>query len=204
MDDNERLARIELVTRRYGDLQGLGRCCLGLGLIIGGGVSTWMPPGDLEWFVPMLVALPVCVFGKILSDRYYKARFGRVSQLPIESNRPFLVIFSVCGVLTGVQNLAGPGYPNAMFLIFAIFALRALIQDWPLRKYLILDVSAAAIASALYIDVAPGDPKVDYYWMGFTLLGAAALITGKFDHHLLVRTLSVTDGREESQHAESF
>jgi hypothetical protein len=40
--------------------------------------------------------------------------------------------------------------------------------------------------------------------MGFTLLGAAALITGTLDHRLLVRTLSATDTRERPQHAKSF
>jgi hypothetical protein len=200
--ENPQLARIRLVTRRYAELQGLGRCLLGAGSVAGAGVSG-VVPGDYDIFVIGLVWLSVVVSGRPIVLKYYADRFGRVAQ-PSESQQPkFWLLFLLFGVPTMIAQAVGPGYPNAMFLSIAIFLAWQLVRDWPVRKHLIIDVGAASLASALFVgETMPGTGE--YWAMAFTITGAAAMITGALDHRLLVRTLPGVHDRQEHRYADTL
>jgi len=204
--ENERLARIRLVTRRYDDMQGLVRGSMGVGFIVGAGVFV-LVPGDLAIYVSVLVFLSLALPGARLAEKYYADRFGRVAQ-PAESRRPRptvigLIFGLILGLTTIAAKIAGPGYPINIFLMCASFLGWQLVRDWPLRKYLIIDVCAASMASALFVGQTP--PGTDeYFVMCFAITGAAAMITGWLDHRFLVRTLPGVQDRQEPQYADTL
>lgn len=85
MDEPERLARIRLITERYGELQGLRDALVGSALTAATAVSLidggW-DAGPMDPTVPLVVAVAILAPGLLWLDRYYKTSFGRVVSGP--------------------------------------------------------------------------------------------------------------------------
>jgi hypothetical protein len=206
--------RIRLVTRRYHELQGLGGCCWGLGMVAGSLVAPHALQSDWGLLWVMLVFAGIAVPGKLLSDRLYKQRFGRVATFdedgPLTNGLLMGVAFGCAFIVE--KDFAGPGYPHPFFLLIGAIAARPLVRDWPLRKYLVVEVAAAVLISVLYVTVPPAAlPDNDtflresFLWQGFGLLGLALMVTGMLDHRLLVSTLpGLHEPLGQGEHADTL
>ncbi len=207
-------ARIRLVTRRYHELQGLGRCCWGLGLVAGSLVAAHVLKSDWGLLWVLLVFAGVAVPGTVVSERLYKQRFGRVAALDQDGPRRMgLLMGAAFGCAFIVErHFAGPGYPHPFFMVLAAISAWPLVRDWPLRKYLVVEVAATVLISALYVTVKPvALPDNDtflresFIWQGFGLLGLALMVTGMLDHRLLVSTLpGLHEPLGQGEHADTL
>jgi hypothetical protein len=215
MDDQD-LARIRLVTRRYHELQGLGRVALGAGL-----VAAWLV-ADLvlgtradawAFLLPPAAAAAIAVPGKLASDRLYALRFGRVRQGGDEKAAGYALLLGLglFMALTIEEHVAGRGYPSLLFLVLAASRAHTFVRDWPLRRYVAVEVIALALASGLYVTVDPSvsreavaDVRYAFLWKGLGLNGVAVIVVGMLDHRLLMNTLG---GRQvsgtECEHADT-
>jgi hypothetical protein len=200
--DDRHLARIRFVTERYPELQGLRDVCLGAGCA----VFAWFARGQSEngVFVTLLLTAGVACWGAVLSDRYYKQRFGRVlihdRGRAVKVGASIGIAFAVCFQMD--RALAGKDLPTLFFAVIAVGNALMLARDWRFRWYLGLQVLAAGMASALGVQMPiPAWPPTDaYQWKAVMSLGVVAMIVGLLDHRMLVTTLRGVRDASELQH----
>jgi hypothetical protein len=204
--------RIELATRRYGEVQGLRQCAFGIYLIGVSWIATLVPLDRFFWSVtPMLVLLPWAIATHRWCNQYYARRYGRVK--PIDSNaspRKKVIVGTGIGIAMQIDSRVGAhvGLPSVFFLLCAGWRAWQCLRDWPHRPYLVIDVSGAVLASLAFVDSRPAHLPGDWthvaYYAGYFWLGLSAIVTGALDHLLLVRTLpGVGAVQEDLEHADT-
>ena len=195
--DQNRLARIRLVSSRFLELQGLRVALAGATLAILMAcyvVVTPTPTNDgalialMAWFV---LTIPTDLW----VQRYYERTFGRQVPKPRNLVRTLLLlnVYFVISMLLNSRFPAIPsGAPTAFFV--ALLSLWVAIRDWPWRAYYL--GATLAVAIALGLSAAVGgvlDPSLTLAAMFFAV-GTSMVPIGLLDHRLLVKL--VEEARE--------
>jgi hypothetical protein len=202
--------RIELVTRRYRDLQGLRVCAFGIYQIGVSWIATLVPLDRFLWFAaPMLLMLPWAFATHRWCNQYYSRRFGRVR--PVDSGgstRKAVITGTVAAIAMQIDSRVGAdvGLPGMLFLMLAGWRAWHCLRDWPHRPYLVIDVCGALVASIVFVGARPLHLAPDLtpiaYYPGFFWIGLSAIVTGALDHLQLARTLPEAGSTQEDlEHA---
>ena len=143
------------------------------------GNLEWGPFRDV-WVVP--VAILVAGAAYLLLMRYYNDHYGRVT--PKGGLRTTaLAALSVAVILVQVLDLPINGFGAS----WALVALGYYQINVGLRAHHIVIWGALLVASLVPLW---GDPRTsDTLNIGMLMIGGAAILTGIFDHRLLVRSL---------------
>ena len=195
--DQDRLARIKLLSSRFHELQGLRVAVAGMMLAILMAVYVGVTPTPtndgalillMAWFA---LTLPAAWW----VQRYYDRTFGRQVSKPKNLVRTLLLL-NVYFVIAMFLNSRFPAIPSGAPTAFsvALLSLWVAIRDWPWRGYYL--GATAAVAIALGLSAAVGgvlDPNLTLAAMFFAV-GSSMVPIGLLDHRLLVKL--VQDARE--------
>jgi hypothetical protein len=190
--DQQQLARIRLLSRRFLELQGLRVA------FAGGTIATVMaiylivavptPSGPM---IAMLVALALMIPGQVWLHRYYATTFGR--QVPKRRDPrlllallPFQLLLLMFTIYLNRRFPEIPaGAPTTAF--FSTIAVLVAIRDWPWRAYYLgVPVAVASAWSANAFGDGPFDAGMTLA-VTFLVTGLSLIAVGLLDHWLLVR-----------------
>lgn len=190
--DQSHLARIQLLSRRFHELQGLRVAFAGATLAIvmaGYAVKPNTNEGALMalpvWF---LLTLP----GELWLQRYYARTFGRQVSKPKPGKVVrTLLLFNIYFVVGIFLNIWFPAIPSGAPTAFtvALLSLWVAIRDWPWRAYYL--GATVAVALALGLSALVGgvlDPRLTLAAMFFAV-GTSMVPIGLLDHRLLVKLI---------------
>ena len=198
------LARIRLVTARYGELRGLINATMAVGLLLGmWSAAAWFGlPGGIWGIVPGALLAWLAMYA--LEHRYDEV-FGRVRQCAPESWYRRLLPFSIAASVVIDGHFRGSGYPSTLFSLLAAGHAWVAVRDWPTRGYYAIAAGLTGTAAALYSGVADSSASHDVgLFTALTLLGVGTIITGLLDHRLLVTTLKPRAERgAQEEHVQS-
>jgi hypothetical protein len=187
--DHQQLSRIQLLSRRFLELQGLRVALAGGTLaIVLGGYMLATPPNHTGVSIAVLMAFLLMIPGELWLHQYYARTVGRQVPKPAKLWQT-LVFFNVYFVIGMYLNRRFPEIPagGPTMGIVVLYSLLVTIRDWPWRAHYLL--VALAVVSAFVPNVV-GVEEID---RGRTLAmttfaGAVAfVIAGLLDHRLLMR-----------------
>lgn len=196
MNDPDRFARIQLVTRRFNELQGLWNLalcatCLAtfaaqpyVRLLRYSGPAGWVL-GLVLSVMPMIAVLAL----RQVSTGYYRRRFGRVAA----PAHVWWTQAATVGLLAAAVFLdivrQGRGGPSALLVAGAVLSLHIVVRDWPFRTYHLL--AAVTCAAGAWVSspsgTFPAPPELAQ--VNVSILLAANLLPAYLDHRLLASTL---------------
>ena len=146
--DERTLARIRLVSRRYGELRGLRTVALGAGVAVPFGLFFVSgSDSDVWFFTATFIAVLLALVTRWWAGRYYEAEFGRV--VPAQSGQARGILLGVSFGMSGivVQDIFGDSVQRLWpFVWTAPFLLWIAIRDWPWRTHHLLTAAAFALA----------------------------------------------------------
>ena len=198
MDKN--LKRVQLVTRHFGELQGLRLSLFGSVFTLVFGAYVLAPPaeGSGGIWIALAAALLVIVPCQRVVERYYESTFGRVRRAPSNTSSWKSAALGASLVLIGMA-LKLP--PLAAALPFVVgFSLWIVIRDWPFRAYHLAGFGAALSATLLLMTPAAVAAPDAATAAALLLFGVAYVPVGLLDHRLLV---SLMHGAEAKAAADS-
>ena len=183
------LARVRLVTQRYGELRGLQPAAFALSGILGvWSVRMLFGPAASIWGV--VPGLAVGAVAESFFAAEYDATFGRVKQCARESRWRCMFPFAIATAVVADSATRGDGYPSALFLLIAATQALVAVRDWPVRGYYFGGAAASALAALLHSRVTAA-PATHDEWLvaALTICGLGAVLVGMLDHRVLVSTL---------------
>lgn len=195
------LDRIRFVTRYFHDLQGLTR--VGFGLALLSGATGLAIPGPLG-LAPIVVGGAAGIWLSRRSKSYYASRFGQVERRAVNPLSPrgqrvlilvYLVSLAWFFAMASFHPLAPSPATTARFFCFGCGALS--IGVWWRRgswlwqaHYLAFGVLCLGLGLAAPFDaISPLLLALSRQGEAYLLYGAYLLVTGLFDHLILVRTM---------------
>jgi hypothetical protein len=190
--DQNRLARIKLLSSRFHALQGFRVALAGatLAIVMAGYVSLMPAPTNDGALTALGAWAALMIPGEWWLQRYYARTFGRqvVKPQPGKLVRT-LVFFSIYFVIALFLNSRFPAIPSGAPTAFtvALLSLWVAIRDWPWRAYYLGATIAVAIALGLSAAVSGVlDPRLTLAAMFFAV-GSSMVPIGLLDHRLLVK-----------------
>ena len=188
--DRKQLERIQLLSARFHELQGLRAALAGAAIAVGVGgylLATAEPTNNGALGALVVSFVPV-VPGVWWLNRYYAATFGRQVFTPKPFVRPalFLLAYTAVGMVLNATIPAIPaGAPTVA--VVALVSVWVALRDWPWRAYYLL--VPAALALAFTVTASGGgalDPGLTLSVL-FVTLGVSMAAVGLLDHLLLVK-----------------
>jgi hypothetical protein len=188
--DRQQLERIQLVSARFHELQGLRVALAGAAIAVGVGGYLFVTPEPTNNGALGALAvsfLPV-IPGVRWLNRYYAATFGRQVFNPKPFVRPavFLLVYAAIGAVLNATIPAVPaGAPTVAIVAFV--SVWVVLRDWPWRAYYLL--VPAALALVFTVTASGGgalDPNLTLCML-FVALGVSMTAIGLLDHLLLIR-----------------
>ncbi len=192
---DKHLKRIHLVSRHFGELQGLRMALFGSASTLVFGTYVAAPPAEGQGaiWIALAAAFGLTAACQRFVRHYYDSTFGRVS--PNRSNHGPLSGWSgaALGFLMVLSGLAAKLPPSAAGLPFiAGLSLWIVIRDWPFRTYHLVGFAAALSGTFLLMTPAAAAAPDASVAAAFLLLGVACVPVGFFDHRLLVSVMRET------------
>jgi hypothetical protein len=190
--DQNRLARIKLLSSRFNALQGLRVALAGatLAIVMAGYVAVRPTPTNEGALIALAAWFLLAIPGEWWLQRYYARAFGRQVSKPKPWNLVrTLVFFNIYFVIAMFLNSRFPAIPSGAPTAFtvALLSLWVAMRDWPWRAYYL--GAPVAVVIALGLSAAVGgvlDPSLTLVAMFFAV-GTSMVPIGLLDHRLLVK-----------------
>jgi len=191
--DQQQLARIRLLSRRFLELQGLRLALAGsaIAVVMGGFLITMPAPTREGAMTAMLAAIVLMTPGQWWLHRYYATTFGRQVQKPgnprliLPALSLNLAVFTISMYLNRRFPEIPAGAPTTVF--FGFLTILVAMRDWPWRGYYLGITGVVAVAFTASL-LTVGDSGTTLA-MTFFALGVSAVPVGLLDHRLLVRLI---------------
>lgn len=188
------LVKLQLVTERFWELQGLRSALLGSVILVGLAVYVLLSlltdlAGGVSGIIGLVSALLILLPGMVWLDRYYATAFGRLK--PSLAGRRF-GMYIVPGVLISAYFIEKVLRLPVFTLYFAgwgVIGLWVTIRDWPLRKHYLVEAAAAVISAALQWKTVPHEDLAFPDPLALLVFGLGLALTGFMDHRLLASTM---------------
>ncbi|HEX9367124.1 MAG TPA: hypothetical protein VF921_10865 [Vicinamibacterales bacterium] len=203
--DDDRLALIQLVARRYRQLQGFRTVTDGVFLLLMPLVFRWdghgfLNPGAMVSGTILFVAA-ASLAQHVVTARYDR-RFGRAGGPSAGDRRePSVLAFYVAYALGVIAaQLTDTTWLRASVVLVALGAgpLWVCYRDWPHRAHWLLPVLAAIAGSAIFTGVRTVQEIAGWSVLVWRAGGLALIAAGLLDHALLVKAMT-RDARETPQ-----
>ncbi len=194
----EDLERVRLVSRRFGELQGLRVALIATAMVIVFGAYFVEGPVRGKAAIPIAfgLAFVITIPGMLVLDRYYGSKFGRL--VPGRTGMGWKA--GVLLPLAMMLDRIGISAFMAWLVVPAFFSLRAVIRDWPDRWYHIVGLAMTVVSTLLAVTPAATMAPNTAVAAAFVLFGATYVPIGFLDHRLLV---SLLHGAEAEAAADS-
>jgi hypothetical protein len=182
------LRRVRYVTENYINLQGLRWVIWGIICLLVAAEDA----GLLPTIVLFLIGIPIGLALFAWSGYYYSNTYGRVQE-PGNAQSELLrmgVFFATALASFLIDRTLHP----PIFIAPLVLAAGLLVMHWQIGRpyrwhYLVLALLVAAANIALYwADPAPGSPLLRAGAVLWTFVGLTFIVSGFFDHLLLVHT----------------
>jgi hypothetical protein len=192
----ERLERIQLLSRRFHELQGLRVAITGavLATVMAAYVIvTPSPTNDGAMLALGIAILPIFV-GVMSLNRYYATTFGRQVRRPLKNSRSVVIFVCSYMAVAWTLNTMIPAIPSGAptVAIVAVGSVLVALRDWPWRAYYLgapVAVGATFAATASGFGLLP--PGVTLASL-FIAVGASMVAIGLLDHRLLMKLMQET------------
>ena len=197
----EDIGRIALVTTRFMELWGLIPAVVGTVFILASLLSYLFGSArgvgePLGWLT----------FGFLLMDpltrylrRKYRERFGdavATKRQKFLATMPFMAVTIGVFIDTAVYHGTTRPGPSLAAMALACYATWVLLRDWRWRPHYVAALAAGLAGAAVTASVSPSaaapgiDPaRTDAFLFVYALAGLGLVITGLFDHYVLVSVL---------------
>jgi hypothetical protein len=187
--DQQHLNRIQFLSRRFNELQGLRVAFTGLCIAVGLGIylAAAARPTDNGAMIALLVSFVPVVPGMAWLNRYYTATFGRQVAQPTPTwwRLAWISLFLFMAYLNARIPSIPAGAPTLS--VVAVAAAVVAIRDWPWRGYYL--GAAAAVAFTFAASASGAGVLGPGKTLGamFIAVGVSMVPIGLLDHFLLVR-----------------
>ena len=195
------LTRIALVTRRFGDLQGLRTVFVGAMLLVGAVAASFVPASDPFLQVVLFAHVGAAGFVNTL-NRFYQERFGSAPPRSTSDVRglrpiqPYAVLPAIVMIGLLVGGLATPIGVLRFALGPALLtgcSLWIVVRDWPHRAHYTIGVVSGLVSLAMMLSAPAG---VETHWLidpafagtftvACSIIGLALVAVGLIDHRFL-------------------
>jgi hypothetical protein len=209
--DEHSLGRLQLVTSRYHELQGLRSLAVMTAALLAFLSHPYFRSlryaGPVEAALGLLgTVLPFVMVTAMhpLLNRYYHRRFGRVAPDVRQQAMRAITATVLLGAAVFDFRNAGSVRPSAVLIAGALFALATVLRDWPFRAYYsipLLTCGAAAWLGATSMPWAAATPT-EALRFNVSILLAGNLLPAYFDHRLLLSALPLNPAAGQEPAAE--
>jgi hypothetical protein len=200
--DHQRLERIQLLSSRFHELQGLRVALAGAAItgVMGSYLMAATAPTNSGALIALGMSGVLMAPGNWWLKRYYAARFGRQVWKPGRFSKAFLPVYFVIASLLNAWIPSIPaGAPTAATV--AVASTWIGIRDWRWRGYYFAVPVAIAIAFATTASGGgPLSPRLTLAVL-FLTVGACLVPIGLLDHLLLVKLVNEAQAAESANAA---
>ena len=187
----DRLERIQLLSTRFLELQGL-RVAFAGGTIalVFGSYLTMAQPTEPGAFVAMGISFVLMLPGELWLHQYYARTVG--SQVPSRrSQLPTAIFFVVYFTIASYLNKRFPELPagTPTMAIVVVFSIAIAVRDWPWRMHYLLVAAAVALAFASNVVGVEVIDRARTLSTTVLVAGLSLVPAGILDHRLLTGLL---------------
>lgn len=187
--DQHHLNRIQFLSRRFNELQGLRATLTGLCMVLGLGtyLAAAAHPTDNGAMIALVLSFVPVVPGMVWLNRYYTSTFGRQVSAPAPK-WPALAMVPVF-LFMGYLNARVPSIPAGAPTLAVVAVASAWIatRDWPWRAYYLGATAAVMLTFAASASGAGALGPGKTLAAMFLAVGVSMVPIGLLDHFMLVR-----------------
>ena len=194
MDENERLARIALVSRRFNQLQGLRLVAIGLGFAVPfAGFLAIGARSEDALYLAFGASFVMFIAGMVWADRFYNQAFGRVKHGGRDGAMTgFLVGIGFVIVSMFERHIISEHTMASVFVVFVNTFTWTALREWRWLRHHLLGALAGVLGIVLQLKApTPADVPAAIA-ASFVLIGVVSVPLGFIDHQLLVSAMRQT------------
>jgi hypothetical protein len=206
------LELIHLVTRRYGEMQGLRTALNGVTLLAVWAILGYLSPQrqPLAFGVAATLWAALAMWGEHRVRLHYAGRFGRVIRPGSEFEHSFrsLPYYPQMVLLISTAVIIGGWFGVVVLPVLAGQYAFVAWRDWPHRTHWLLPALVAAGFFVAFMRVTNVAQFREWQWHVIVVGGLSLIVAGLLDHGVLLKGMhsdpATTDAASTVEHADTI